>query len=124
MLYTSAQDPLAALLAASDLPVVALVDALPGLPLVAADDAAGARLLAEHLAERGHRHVAYIPGSPCPGLRRAPLEDDLRAAAAFLGMTVTECPTLSQREKLSAHDLAWLDLPRDARPTAAACWNI
>ena len=85
VLYTSAQDPVAALLAASALPVVALVDALPGLPLVGADDAAGARLLAEHLAARGHRRVAFIPGAPA----LASAERRRRAfagAAAELGM--------------------------------------
>lgn len=122
VLYTSAQDPLAALLAEGDLPVVAIVDALPGLPFVGVDDAAGARMLAEHLAARGHRRVAFIPGAPV----LASAERRRRAfagAAAVLGMTVTDCGTLSQHEKLSPLDLDWLDLPRAARPTAAACWN-
>jgi len=122
VLYTSAQDPLAALLAASDLPVIALVDTLPGLSFVGADDAAGARLLAEHLAGRGHRRVVYIPGSPSLASaerRRVAFAQ----AAASLGMAVSECATLSQHEALSPLDLDWLHLPRAERPTAAACWN-
>ena len=122
VLYTSAQDPLAALLAASALPVVALVDALPGLPGVGADDGAGSRLLAEHLASRGHRRVAYITGAPIlTSVERRRLA--FAEAAASLGMTVTEYAPLSQHEELSLRDLTWRDLPDAQRPTAAVCWN-
>lgn len=122
VLYTSASDPLAALLAESALPVIALIDALPSLPLAGADDAAGARMLAEHLAGRGHRRVAYLPGSPtASSVERRRIAFAERAAT--LEMTVTEYPTLSSHELLSSLDLDWLDLPPARRPTAAACWN-
>ncbi len=122
ILYTAAFDPLAALLAESALPVVALINAQPGLPAVLADDAAGARLLAEHLAGRGHRRVAYLPGNASAssvGRRQAAFVEH----ASALGMAVTECATLSGHETVSALDLDWLDLPPARRPTAAACWN-
>ncbi len=122
VLYTSAQDPLASLLVESSLPVVTLIDALPCLPLVGADDAAGARMLAEHLAERGHQRVAYLPGNATVSSverRRVAFAE----RAGVLGMTVVECAILSGHEILSPLDLDWLDLPPAQRPTAAACWN-
>lgn len=122
VLYTSASDPLAALLAESALPVIALIDALPGLPMVGADDAAGARLLAEHLAARGHHRVAYLPGNASSSSverRRVAFAEH----AGALGMDVTECATLSGHETVSPLDLDWLDIPPALRPTAAACWN-
>lgn len=59
ILFTPPGDELVAHLAASHLPVVALVDAVPSLPSVVVDDEAGGRLQARHLAERGHRTVLY-----------------------------------------------------------------
>lgn len=122
VLYTSASDPLAALLAESVLPVVALIDALPGLPVVGTDDAAGSRLLAEHLAERGHRRVAYLPGNMLVSSVKRRQVAFVEYATA-LGMEVTECPMLSGHEAVSTLDLDWLELPPSRRPTAAACWN-
>ncbi len=122
VLYTSASDPLAALLIESALPVINLIDAQPSLPMVGADDAFGARLLAEHLAERGHRRVVYLPGNASASSverRRVAFTEYAQA----LGMTVTESPTLSGHETVSALDLDWLELPQRLRPTAAACWN-
>lgn len=43
------------------LPVVAIVDEVPGLPCIAADDTTGGRLIAEHLHERGHTRFLYVP---------------------------------------------------------------
>ena len=122
VLYTRPDDPLAALLAESALPVVAIVDALPGLPGVVADDAAGSALLAAHLAGQGHRRVAYIAGGPTlvSAVRRL---EAFQSAAGPLGLEVTEMHPASRHQQFADSDLDWLDLPRGQRPTAAACWN-
>jgi DNA-binding LacI/PurR family transcriptional regulator len=125
VLYTASTDPLAAHLAQSSLPVIAVVDALPGLPSVVADDASGGRLLAEHLAARGHRRIFYRAGD-------VSLVSAARRQAGFLeaaqehDMTVTvQGPSLGGdlHEVLTEADVAWLDRPREERPTAAVCWN-
>ncbi len=122
VLYTGPEDPLVPLLAASALPVVSIVDALPGLPAVVADDAAGSALLAAHLVALGHRRIMYIAGSPTlvSAVRRL---EAFQSAAVPLGLEVTEFHPASRHERFSEGDLTWLDLPRPARPTAAVCWN-
>ena len=47
----------------TDKPFVQLAEAYPGVPNVVTDDYNAARGLAEHLAERGHRHVLYRRGA-------------------------------------------------------------
>jgi DNA-binding LacI/PurR family transcriptional regulator len=122
ILYTSPQDPLVERLTASSLPVVAIVDALPGLPSVVADDGAGSRLLAAHLARQGHRRIFYRPGDiilTSAVCRQQAFEE----AAVELGLTITEYCSRAQREVIPASELTWLERPRDQRPTAAVCWN-
>lgn len=127
VLYTGPEDPLAALLAASALPVVAIVDALPGLPAVVADDSGGAARLAAYLAKLGHRHIAFVAGASAPdssvlvsAVRRL---EAFQEASARLGLEVTELYTERHHEEFSESDLHWLSLPRAQRPTAVACWN-
>jgi GntR family transcriptional regulator of arabinose operon len=90
-----------------------------------ADDASGGRLLAEHLAARGHRRIFYRAGD-------VSLVSAARRQAGFLeaaqehDMTVTvQGPSLGGdlHEVLTEADVAWLDRPREERPTAAVCWN-
>jgi DNA-binding LacI/PurR family transcriptional regulator len=122
ILYTRPEDPLVPLLAASALPVISVVDALPGLPTVVADDAAGSALLAAHLAARGHRRIVYVAGSPTlvSAMRRL---EAFQAAAATLGMEIMEFHPSSHHERFAEGELTWLDLPPPVRPTAAVCWN-
>lgn len=121
-LYTQPADELVELLAASALPVIALVDALPGLPCVVADDAGGSRILAKHLAELGHRKIAYISGTP-PMVSAARRQRAFEEESALHGIEVIRCPQTARYEQFTDSDLAWLDLPPGRRPTAAACWN-
>ena len=122
ILYASPADPVVERLAASSFPVVALVDALAGVPSVVADDAGGSRLLAERLARKGHRRVLYVAGGPhlVSAVRRW---QGFQIAAAAHGMEVTEFYPSSRHERLADTDLGWLDWPRSERPTAAVCWN-
>ena len=122
ILYASPYDPVVNLLTDSTLPVVAIVDAVAGLPSVVADDAGGSRQLAEHLARQGHQRVLYVGGTPnlISALRR---QQGFQEAANTLGLQVTEFHPSSHHERLGEMDLAWLDLPRSERPTVVVCWN-
>ena len=125
VLYTAPADPLVARLASSDLPVVAIVDAVTGLPSVVADDAGGAGLLASYLARLGHRHVFYRPGGLAlvSAVRR---QRAFLAAAAESGLRVTVGPSPPDpewHERITDSELEWLRRPRESRPTVAVCWN-
>lgn len=122
VLYIKPSDPLGPLLAASALPVVSIVDALPGLPSVTVDDAAGSAQIAAHLAGLGHRRVAYVPGIPTlvSAVRRLKA---FKEAAAHFSLEVTEIQLAGHRQQFSGSDLEWLSLPPRQRPTAVVCWN-
>ena len=82
-------NPLAARLAESGFPVVAIADPLVSIPSVLVDDAEGSRLLAEHLHQQGHRRLAYLSSQarPLSAMRR---RDAFLHVAARLGMDVEE----------------------------------
>jgi DNA-binding LacI/PurR family transcriptional regulator len=101
---------------------VAVADALPNIPSVVADDAAGARMLAHHLQERGHRSVIYVmsPARPVSALRR---RDAFFERAGSLSMEVEEycLDNESKAEKKFIENL--LARPSSRRPTALASWS-
>ena len=80
---------LAARLADSRFPVVAIADPLLDIPSVIVNDAEGSRLLAEHLHQRGHRRLAYLNSQarPISAVRRC---EAFLHVAARLGMEVEE----------------------------------
>jgi LacI family transcriptional regulator len=122
ILYTQPNDPLVARLTDNSLPVVAVIDQLPGLPSVLADDAGGSRLLAAHLAAQGHRRIFYRSGNPdviSAVVRQAAFEQ----AAAALGLKITNYARSFPFQGVVDAEMAWLDLPSQERPTAAVCWN-
>jgi len=122
VLNAGPNDPLADRLAASHLPVVALVDAIPTVPSVVAADAVGSAYLAAHLAEQGHRRLLYRYSN------HKHLVSALRRRAAFLqcaaayGMEVR----LWEDNILQPTDITEQEWFREApgrRPTAVVCWN-
>lgn len=122
VLHVPSGDPLVPRLAASRLPVVAVANPVPNLASVTVDDAGGSRLLARHLAEKGHRRVAYAV-SPFK------LSAAVRRYEAFL-QAADECdmPVTAERARdaagiLSDFEQAYLALPARERPTAIVCWN-
>ncbi len=122
VLYVSPQDPVVKLLVDSTLPVVAIVDAVAGLPSIVADDVGGSRQMAVYLAAKGHQRILYIVGpSTLVSARRR--QQGFQEAATALGLEVTEFQPSAHHEKLTEVDLLWLDLPRDERATAVVCWN-
>lgn len=123
ILYTWPEDPLVARLATSHLPVVAIADPMPGLPSVTADNPGGGALLADYLWQRGHRRIYYRAGDPSITSAVQRQEAFLRTAEAH-GMDVSvHGRSPEHHERFSPEELAWLDRPRDRRPTAAVCWN-
>ncbi len=118
-LHADPGDPLVARLAASDLPVVALVDALPGLPSAVCDDRGGMAQAVEYLWARGHRHVAFLaPERPPPSvLRRG---DTLRECLARRG---ADAPPSVVAPLTGEGPLLSSVLSLSPRPTAVCCWN-
>ena len=115
ILYTAPHDPLVEQLAHSTLPVVAIVDALPGLPSVVADDAGGTRLLVEHLARQGHRRIFHRSHLlPIVSVERR--HQAMQEAAEEFGLSVTDCSTALHHENLTEAEVAWLSLPREEPP--------
>lgn len=115
-------DPLVARLAASRLPVIALADPVPTLPSVVVDDEAGARLMAQHLAARGHRRVWFrvSPRAHASVSRRL---DTFTQAAHEWGMTTVVGHSTLGGMDLGPDEEALLHLAAGERPTAVACSN-
>jgi LacI family transcriptional regulator len=67
-----ASNPMADRLAAAHVPVVAVADPIPGIPSVIVDDVGGGRMIAEHLAEMGHKRALFASrrGLPTSGRLR------------------------------------------------------
>ena len=112
-----AHDPLGEKLRRSGLPVVAVSDAIEGLPCVIVDDAAGIREVALHLHARGHKKVEFAmsPAQPISGLRR---RDEFVRVCADLG--------IQARVVIADVDPSAEDLVRTAGErgvTALVCWN-
>lgn len=119
VLHASPEDPLVDMLRQSHLPVVAVADALPGIPTVVCDDAAGMRSAVAHLVDqRGHRNVAFIaPEAPLASarLREETFVEEVRRrgiAPVVLRVSYEEAsPVLETIGGMSAP------------PTAVCCWN-
>ena len=105
----------------SHLPVVAIANSHPGAPSVTVDDAAGSAMIAEYLARQGHRHILYrIQGE----LRTSAKERQVAfyTTAQQLGLRVTLTCEGDVHHALTPEEIAILQQPAHARPTAAVCW--
>lgn len=122
ILLTNSDDPLVSLLTASALPAVAVVDAVPGLPSVIADDSSGMRQIVEYLAGQGHRSLFYRDRSypRVSALRRLA---SFRETVCILGLEAVESVAADISDRLTPPESLWMEAPRDRRPTAAVCWN-
>lgn len=120
-LHTHVGDPLVERLAKSDMvPVVAVADALPGIPSVVCDDEAGTRSLVAHLWEQGHRRIAYV----YPRTRFASVE---RRIGAFL-TEMRERGAEAQASQFAIDVEVTRPVLEQIRtmanpPTAVCCWN-
>jgi DNA-binding LacI/PurR family transcriptional regulator len=116
------EHPLVERLAGSHLPVVVVADAVPNLPSVVVDDAQGARLTFDYLAQRGHRRMVYrsVDWHLFSAERRRAAYFEI---AAERGIEITEwCPP----QYIEAGDPfleTWLRQSPEQRPSAVLCWN-
>jgi len=120
-LHTHAGDPLVARLVESSLPVVAVADAVPGVPSVVSDDEAGARLLVDFLWSKGHRKIGYVR----PTTQFASVETRVNAFIAAMderGVALEHCPVLETEYEEPEPALTNL-LALPSPPTAVCCWN-
>jgi DNA-binding LacI/PurR family transcriptional regulator len=123
VLFTPPDDALIERLVGSHLPVVAIVDAVPILPSVVADDAVGGCLQAEHLAARGHRRVIYQTAhlSLISTCRRYAAFCE---AAAARGMSVLESRSTNVQSDLTDEArAALLGASAERRATAIVAWQ-
>ncbi len=122
VLLASPSDPLVPRVRASGLPVVAMTDSLDGIPSVIADDAAGSRLIAEHLASKGHTTIMYrvCPGESDSAGRRY---DAFRTHATRLGITIHEGRTEDWRGSVSRQERELLTDRERLGLTASVCWG-
>lgn len=114
-------DPLVERLARSGLPVVAVADEIPSFPSVCVDDAEGAALLVEYLAEQGHRRLLYR-GPDRYLVSAACRRDTVFRLAAARGHSVAEVmgpPAAVDDPALRR----WRETEAAERPTACLCWN-
>lgn len=121
VLYARTMTPLIERLVESRLPVVTIINEVPGIPCVSTDNATGGRLLAAHLADQGYKRVLYRrTASQLPRTLQTRL-DSFQAEADARGLTVLHSasdeflPEEDEREILLA--------PKGERPEAVAAWS-
>lgn len=122
VLIASPGDPLVERVRGSNLQVVAMTDAIEGIPSVIADDASGSRAIAQHLHERGHRTVMYrsCPGASDSAKRR---QDAFEEQAAELGMTTIPGRTSNWKGVVEEEEADLLARREELGITAAVCWG-
>lgn len=121
IVHAAPADPVVERLAASELPVVAVADAIAAAPSVVVDDADGMRQVVAHLAARGHHSIAYLR-------RQTPSVSDTRRcraahdAGARHGMVVRDAEEIGCTPANSFPLAEWLQEPTGSRPTAVVAW--
>lgn len=108
-------------------PVVLVDERIPGLdlPAVVADGRRGAREVATHIVELGHRRVACIAGPETHWTSEQRLSG-YREGLAMGGIDPDDMSVLTgDYEMKSGYELAraFLDVPKPQRPTAMLCAN-
>lgn len=120
ILHTRAEDPLAARLAETTLPLIAVMDTPPGIPFVTGADADGMTQILSLLYERGHRHVTFItPVVPLPSVDRRQTAYIQFCAERGLQTDIW----LGNTSDVSATVRALQEHTKSDRPTALCCWN-
>lgn len=108
-------------------PVVLVDEQIPGfdLPAVVCDSRRGARALATHVLEQGHRRIAVVGGPPAMWTAQQRLAG-YREAFAGAGLDPDAVPVLvGDYQQGSGQALAarFLGVPAEDRPTALICAN-
>lgn len=115
----SSRNPIVDRLVDSYLPVVAIANRIESVPSVVVDDVGGSRLIAEYLAEHGHRQIVYFGDHLDHASTRHRLEAFVEAAEQLGLLVQVVRHTLLDPKVVVAH---YLNLPPAERPTAAVCW--
>jgi DNA-binding LacI/PurR family transcriptional regulator len=107
--------------------VVFVDERVPGLdvPFVGSDSRRGARAVARHVLEQGHRRVAIVSGPPALWTSEQRVAG-YREAIAAAGLDPDDAPLRSgdyRQESGRACAEALLAVPPDERPTAILCAN-
>jgi LacI family transcriptional regulator, galactose operon repressor len=104
-------------------PVIQLAEHYPGVPAVTADDAAGGRALAEHIADRGHRKILYRRGIEGVTADFARYEG-FESVAKARGIDIVQTTPADRADALSNEEQ---QLIRDRRTpgavSAVVCWH-
>jgi DNA-binding LacI/PurR family transcriptional regulator len=109
----------AAALTALDIPVVALARRVRGVASVRSDDAGGAAIAVDHLADLGHTGAVHVDGGRAPGA--AERRRGFGRAARRREMSATVLPGgLTEREGAAAASAL---LASDTLPTAVFAFN-
>jgi LacI family transcriptional regulator/LacI family purine nucleotide synthesis repressor len=120
VLLPTPRSPIMDMLFDSHLSVVAIANTHPAIPSVVVDDVAGSTMLAEYLAQKGHRRILYRTPEEKRTSTVRRLEAFL-AAVSGLGISVTVSYE-NDAHVLSAQEIALLSESPARRPTAAVCW--
>ena len=115
-------EELARLLGDSHQNIVAVGEALPGLPAITAQDTRGARLIAEHLYSRGHRNILFRRSLIDLTSSRRRYEAFMEAARE-LGLKVTSTRTSLRQDDLDDEEKALILSRRQNGITAIAAWH-
>lgn len=121
ILYAPSGDPLVERLARSSFPVVGIVDALPGIPSVVADDEEGMRLIAQFLKEKGVKKSLFRSSSghlvSSERRNRAFIQEAERLKLEVVDsiFPTHEAPTDAEIDRLCGSS--------SNRPDAVVCWN-
>ncbi len=124
ILQAAPNDPLVERLRESHLPVVAVVDAVPGLPSVVADDVAGSGMIARYLQKQGSKRIVYFERVILPRLesverRRIGFEQE----ANRHGLQVDYLPAQEDIIPVNAPLPEILTLPAGERPDTLIGWS-
>jgi DNA-binding LacI/PurR family transcriptional regulator len=120
VVYSQPDDPLLAMMALGDLPVVGVVNSLPGVPCVVADDACSSRMIVEHLWERGHRSAIYVVGASS-GVSAVRRHRAFMECAEEWGMRVRDVHSTPGAVPFAQGAMDWIDEVGLDRSTAAVC---
>jgi LacI family transcriptional regulator/LacI family purine nucleotide synthesis repressor len=122
VLIASPSDPLVERVRGSHLPVVAMTDAIEGIPSVTADDEAGSALLAQHLHAKGHHTLLYraCPGESDSAARR---HRAFVAEASALGLSTLTARTHDWKGRLDPEEENFLAQRRENGISAVVCWG-
>ncbi|MEO7719808.1 MAG: LacI family DNA-binding transcriptional regulator [Capsulimonas sp.] len=104
-------------------PAIQFASSYPGVPGVVTDDAVGARLLAEHLADSGHRFVLYRRGVELLDSEAARFQA-FTEVAAERGMILRATNPADRFDRLTPEEEAIIRAHGGpAGITAIACWH-